>query len=84
MGALQNTVSPIGDLLSNGLGILVGEGWVNSHLGIGHAPFRDSTLTLMIKDCLDGECLTMVLYQRAKAPQRMMLHLLYQRVPWVD
>ena len=41
MGALQNTVSPIGNLLSNGLGILVGEGWVNSHLGIGHAPFRD-------------------------------------------
>lgn len=41
MGAVQNTVAPIGNLLSNCLGILVGEGWVNHHLGIGKAPFRN-------------------------------------------
>ena len=40
MGAVQNTVAPIGTLLSNCLGILVGEGWVNHHMGIGKAPFR--------------------------------------------
>ena len=29
--------------------------------GKGHVPFRDSTTTLLIRDALEGNCLTMVL-----------------------
>ena len=52
MGAINNTIGPIGGLLANLLGILVGEGWVNHHLGIGSLPFRtqdgDRTIWYMV------------------------------------
>ena len=51
-GAIAQTYMALGQLAMNLLGILVGEGWVEHHLGVGREPFRgqdgDRTIWYMV------------------------------------
>ena len=51
-GAIAQTYMAMGQLAMNLLGILVGEGWVEHHLGVGREPFRgqdgDRTIWYMV------------------------------------
>ena len=55
MGAINNTVAPIGNLLMNCLGILVGEGWVNNHLGPRFCAKNDGFCACNERFCISND-----------------------------